>query len=176
MGFTKNTIEQFVIIENYICNFLNENNQLIIDSFLPFIGKKIFTAKQDYINKYTSPKLNNINTKDINIIGVNMLNQPTIHSTHWRESSNVNIRFSFHGGLFEKNYSNPYTSIYVERLAVNLEHSEGVLTNVKCSNHTTLLDPVKVLKDYQTALDKKAEYESALKNVESLLKIGITKY
>ena len=92
------------------------------------------------------------------------------------ESSNVNIRFSFHGGLFEKNYSNPYTSIYVERLAVNLEHSEGVLTNVKCSNHTTLLDPVKVLKDYQTALDKKAEYESALKNVESLLKIGITKY
>ena len=174
MSFTKNVIEQIVIIENFMTEFVNTNTQSIIDSFSPFIDKKLFTAKQDYVSKYIHPVVKNTNADTINKIDVK-LHSARIYPNHHNDSSNIAIRFNFFGGIFERSYSTPYGSGYIEKVSIYLKHSDGILKSVT-PNTLTLLDAEKVCNDYQIALDKKAEYQTALNNVESLLKYSITRY
>ena len=49
-------IKQIVIVENFISQFINDNAQSIIDSFKPFLGKKIRTAN-GFVSKYNKPEI-----------------------------------------------------------------------------------------------------------------------
>ena len=54
--YTKEAIQNYVIMENFLSKFINDNAQKIIDSLLPFVGKKLRT-QTGFVAKYIKPEI-----------------------------------------------------------------------------------------------------------------------
>jgi|GEM_PF-4520186 len=163
-------IADFVVVENYIADFMNNKIQNVIDSFTPFIGKK-FTTNSGFVAKYKRPILTANISQELKEIGIQRLDCNLQFNTF---ISSITIYFNFNmygnGSIFEKQYSNPYRDSNIKKYALQVILNDGILESINNVNKPLLLDATEVINNFQAACIKKKEYEAALNNVEGILR------
>jgi len=166
MSLQEKSIRQFAIIENFMSDFINNNAQTVIDSFKPFLGKKIRTAS-GFVSKYNKPELTPILPQELKEIGINGLNFYIQLETYIR-SIQISFRFNMYGqdSIFNNFHSqNPFGSGYITEYVASVEIEDTILTKIPDFKPRILVNVDQVIQDYQKAVALKSEYDAALNKV-----------
>lgn len=175
--YTKEAIQNYVIMENFLSKFINDNAQKIIDSLLPFVGKKLRT-QTGFVAKYIKPEITEpILTNEMLNIGITKIIAQLsfdVYST----SMNAKIRFSIYGtqeSLFgyKYQYQNPYRSSYIDASFLTISNNDLTLVKIDNFNPIPALNSEQVIQEYQTAVQLKEQYKTAASKVNYRLRTDI---
>jgi hypothetical protein len=171
MSLQEKNIEAIIIIENFMSEFINNNAQTVIDSFKPFLGKKIRTAS-GFVSKYNKPELTPIISQELKEIGINGTYFYIQLETYIR-SIHISFRFNMYGegSIFNNFHSqNPFGSGYITEYVASLDIEDTTLTKIPEFKPRILINKEQVIQDYQTAVALKSEYDKALNKVHYRLR------
>lgn len=173
MSLQKKTIQEFVIVENFINDFINNNTQTVIDSLKPFLQKKLITLN-GFVSKYNKPTITITNTDALKEIGITNVFFSYIMSSS-KTYTDVEFKFNIFckNGLFEYQHNNPYGSSYINKTVLRFKHEDCILTKIEEFNPLPLLNFETVYNNYENALTKKQEYENSLAIVDIHLRYFI---
>jgi hypothetical protein len=166
MSLQEKSIKHFAIIENFMSEVINNNAQTVIDSFKPFLGKKIRTAN-GFVSKYIKPELTPIIPQELKEIGINGLHFYIQLETYTR-SIQISFRFNMYGkdSIFENfNSQNPFGSGYITEYITSLDIEDTTLIKIPDFKPRILVNVDQVIQDYQKAVALKSEYDKALNKV-----------
>lgn len=171
---TDKKIQDFVIVKNFISNFVNDNAKKVIDSFIPFINKKIVTNK-GFVSKYEKPILVAEVSEELENIGITGL-RFSISLNIQTHSIDVYFNFDMWGlnSIFSE-YDNRFGSTRIKPFIFTVLTNDTILNEILPYQIQELLDTDQVVKNYNITVSKKKEYEAALKNTNSYLKSFVTR-
>lgn len=162
-------IRHFIIVENFMNEFINNNAQTVLDSFKPFLGKKIRTAT-GFVAKYNKPELTATISQELKEIGIVRLDFNLNFETYLRSIA-IHFKFYFSGNnsIFE-NYNNPFGSGYISEYVCSMAIEDAILTKIDDFKPRILINTAEAIQDYQTAVALKSEYDKALNKVHYRLR------
>lgn len=167
---TDKKIQDFVIIKNFINKFINDNIHTVINSFTPFLNKKLKTLN-GLVSKYSKPNIPIEIIEELKNIGIVRLE---LYLDFNISTKRIDIYFNFHiygndTSIFKNQYDNPFGSSTIKTHALTIHTNEDKLILIEDYQQKEILNIDSILENYNAALIKKAEYEKALSKVNSFL-------